>query len=137
MFSTTESLDLIAALAWGLHMAGVRKGDRVANVTETNRPEWYFVDSAVTSLGAVDLPIYPNISFEEYEFILGDSEAKLIFVSSDRLYRLLAPLQAKLPALRHIYTYDPVAGAEQWTQLTAAGLEGLGETRQQECLGEN
>ena len=127
MFSTAESLDLIAALAWGLHMAGVRKGDRVANVTETNRPEWCFIDSAVMSLGAVDLPIYPNISFEEFEFILGDSEAKLIFVSSDRLYHLLAPLQAKLPALQHIYTYDPVAGAEQWTQLTAAGREGLGE----------
>jgi long-chain acyl-CoA synthetase len=127
MFSTAESLDLIAALAWGLHMAGVRKGDRVANVTETNRPEWCFIDTAVMSLGAVDLPIYPNISFEEFEFILGDSEAKLIFVSSDRLYHLLAPLQAKLPALRHIYTYDPVAGAEQWTQLTAAGLKGLGQ----------
>ena len=127
MFSTSESLDIIAALAWGLHMAGVRKGDRVANVTETNRPEWYFIDSAVMSLGAVNLPIYPNISFEEFEFILGDSEAKLIFVSSDRLYRLLAPLQVKLPALRRIFTYDPVAGGEQWTQLKAAGLEGLGE----------
>jgi long-chain acyl-CoA synthetase len=125
--STAESLDIIAALAWGLHMAGIRKDDRVANVTETNRPEWYFIDSAVMSLGAVDLPIYPNISSEEFEFILSDSEAKLIFVSSDRLYHLLAPLQAKLPALRNIYTYDPVAGVEQWTQLKAAGLEGLGE----------
>ncbi|HSZ79557.1 MAG TPA: long-chain fatty acid--CoA ligase, partial [Chthoniobacterales bacterium] len=83
---------------------------------------------------AVDLPIYPNISFEEFEFILGDSEAKLIFVSSDRLYHLLAPLQAKLPALRQIYTYDPVAGAEQWTQLTAAGLEGLGQQDNKSAL---
>jgi long-chain acyl-CoA synthetase len=124
-FSTTESVDIIAALACGLHMAGVGKGDRVANVTETNRPEWYFIDSAVMSLGAVDLPIYPNISFEEFEFILSDSEAKLIFVSGDRLYHLLAPLLTKLPALQHLYTYDPVAGAEQWTQLTAAGREGV------------
>jgi long-chain acyl-CoA synthetase len=134
MFSTAESLDLIAALAWGLHMAGVRKGDRVANVTETNRPEWCFIDSAVMSLGAVGLPIYPNISFEEFEFILGDSEAKLIFVSSDRLYHLLAPLQTKLPSLQHIYTYDPVAGAEQWTQLTAAGREGLGQQDNKSAL---
>jgi long-chain acyl-CoA synthetase len=134
MFSTAESLDLIAALAWGLHVAGVRKGDRVANVTETNRPEWCFIDSAVMSLGAVNLPIYPNISFEEFEFILGDSEAKLIFVSSDRLYHLLAPLQAKLPSLQHIYTYDPVAGAEQWTQLTAAGREGLGQQDNKSAL---
>jgi long-chain acyl-CoA synthetase len=133
-FSTAESLDIIAALAWGLHVAGVRKGDRVANVTETNRPEWYFIDSAVMSLGAVDLPIYPNISSEEFEFILSDSEAQLMFVSSERLYQLLAPLQVKLPALRHIYTYDPVAGAEQWTQLKAAGLEGLGEKDNKSAL---
>jgi long-chain acyl-CoA synthetase len=124
-FSTAESLNIITALAWGLHMAGIREGDRVGNVTETNRPEWYFIDSAVMSLGAVGLPVYPNISSEEFEFILSDSEAKLIFVSSARLYHLIAPLQAKLPALRNIYTYDPVAGVEQWTQLKAAGLEGL------------
>jgi long-chain acyl-CoA synthetase len=126
-FSTAESLDIISALAWGLHMAGVRQGDRIANVTENNRAEWYLIDSAVISLGAVGLPIYPNIASEEFEFILNDSEAKLIFVSSDRLYRLLAPLQVRLPALRHIYTYDPVEGVEQWTQLKAAGLQGLGE----------
>src|ERR1700727_1745961 len=71
-FSTAASLEIITALAWGLHAAGVRAGDRVANVAETNRPEWCFIDSAVMSLGAVDLPIYPNISFEEFEFILGD-----------------------------------------------------------------
>ena len=124
-FSTAESLDIIAALAWGLHTAGVREGDRIANITETNRAEWYFIDCAVMSLGAVHLPIYPNISSEEFEFILSDSEAMSIFVSSDRLYQLIAPLQAKLPALRHIYTYDPVGGVKQWTQLKAAGQVGL------------
>lgn len=126
-FSTAQSLDIIRALAWGLHAAGVREGDRIANVAETNRAEWYFIDCAVTYLGAVHLPVYPNISSEEFEFILSDSEAKLIFVSSDRLYHLIAPLQAKLPALRHIYTYDPVKGVKQWTQLKTAGQEGLGE----------
>src|ERR1700726_2190832 len=124
-FSTTESLETIAALAWGLHLAGIREGDRIANVTETNRVEWCFIDSAVMCLGAVHLPIYPNISSEEFEFILSDAEAKLIFVSSDRLYQLILSLQAKLPALRHIYTYDPVEGVRQWTYLKTAGQEGL------------
>ena len=126
-FSTAESLDVIRALAWGLRAAGIREGDRIANVTETNRVEWYFIDCAVTCLGAVHLPIYPNISSEEFEFILSDSEAKLIFASSDRLYQLIAPLQSKLPALRHIYTYDPVRGVKQWTQLRTAGQQGLGD----------
>ena len=103
-FSTTESLDIIAALAWGLYLAGIREGDRIANITETNRAEWYFIDNAVMCLGAVHLPIYPNISSEEFEFILSDSEAKLLFVSSDRLYQLIAPLQAQAPCpATHLY----------------------------------
>jgi long-chain acyl-CoA synthetase len=126
-FSTTESLETIAALAWGLHLAGIREGDRVADVTETNRVEWCFIDSAVMCLGAVHLPIYPNISSKEFEYILSDSEAKLIFVSSERLYQLIAPLQAKLPALRQIYSYDPVQGVKQWTQLKTAGEESLAD----------
>ena len=125
-FSTRESLDAVAALAWGLYLTGVRKGDRIANITETNRAEWYFIDNAVMYLGAVHLPIYPNISSEEFEFILSDSEAKLLFVSSDRLYRLIAPIQAaRLPGLRQIYSYDPVQGVNQWTILKDAGQDVL------------
>ena len=126
-FSTAESLEITAALAWGLHKSGVRKGDRVANVTETNRAEWCFIDSAVMRLGAVHVPIYPNICSEEFEFILSESEAKVIFVSSERLYQIIAPLQVKLPALRQIYTYDPVPSVKQWTQLRTAGEEGLAD----------
>jgi long-chain acyl-CoA synthetase len=133
-FSTAESLDIIAALAWGLHTAGIRQGDRIGNVAETNRVEWYFIDSAVMSLGAVHLPIYPNIAPEEFEFILSDSEAKLIFVSSDRLYRVISSLRAKLPALQHIYTYDAVQGVKQWTHLKAAGQEGLGDRENKTIL---
>ena len=126
-YSTAESLEIVAAVAWGLHTLGVRKGDRVANVTETNRVEWNFIDGAVMSLGAVHVPIYPNISAEEYEFILSDSEAKLLFVSSERLYHLIAPLLKKLPALGDIYTYDPVNGATQWTQIKTSGENGLSD----------
>jgi long-chain acyl-CoA synthetase len=133
-FSTAESLEIIADLAWGLHMSGIRKGDRVANVTETNRAEWCFIDSAIMYLGAVHVPIYPNISAEEYEFILSDSEAKLLFVSSERLHKLITPLKAKLPALRQIYTYDPVQSAKQWTQLKVAGQEGLRDHRNRTIL---
>ncbi len=124
-YSTAESLETIAALAWGLHNLGIRKGDRVANVAETNRAEWIFIDGAVMSLGAIHLPIYPNIAAEEYEFLLSHSEAKLLFVSSERLYQLIDPLRKKLPALQDIYTYDPVKGARPWTQIKASGQEGL------------
>src|SRR6516165_4807177 len=126
-YSTAQSLEIVGALAWGLHTLGVRKGDRVANVTETNRVEWNFIDGAVMSLGAVHVPIYPNISAEEYEFILSDSEAKLLFVSSERLYHLIAPLLSKLPALEDIYTYDSVNRAKPWTQIKTSGEKDLAD----------
>ena len=51
------------------------------------------------SLGAVHVPIYPNLNPEEFEFILNHSAAKLVFVSSESLYRVMAVIQKRLPSL--------------------------------------
>ena len=122
-FSTSQSIEIIERLAWGLYLSGVRPGDRVASVTDNNRPEWNFVDNAVLSLGAIHVPIYPNIAPEEYEFILSDSGASLIFCSSRRLYELLGPVVKKLPSIRAMYLFDPVPNAKSWNELVAAGQE--------------
>ncbi len=132
--STSDCVEAIAALSWGLHLSGIRAGDRIANVTETNRIEWYIIDAAVMSLGAIHLPIYPNISAEEFEFILNDSEARLLFVSSERLYQTIAPLQRKLPALRQIVSYDRVSGVKQWKELQDAGRAGLQDSESKTSL---
>jgi long-chain acyl-CoA synthetase len=124
-FSTNESIEIIDKLAWGLHLRGVRSGDRVASVSDNNRPEWNFLDNAVLSLGAIHVPIYPNIAPEEYEFILKDSGASLIFCSSQRLYELLRPVIAKLSSIKEIYVFDAVAGAKSWSDLVSAGKEVL------------
>jgi long-chain acyl-CoA synthetase len=128
-FSTQEVVDSVDQLGWGLHLASIRKGDRVANVTETNRPEWNFIDLAVMSLGAVHVPIYPNISTDEYQFILTNSGAKLVFVSSVRLFKIIRPLAERMPGLLGIYSYDPVEGANLWTKLRDHGREGLRDDR--------
>src|SRR3954451_14755371 len=47
----------VRAVALGLSSLGVRKGDRVALLSE-NRPDWSVVDLAILSLGAVNVPIY-------------------------------------------------------------------------------
>ena len=68
-YSAQEIADTVRALAAGLHATGVRPGDRIANSTETNRPEWNFIDLAVLSLGAVHVPIYPTLTAEEFQYI--------------------------------------------------------------------
>jgi len=124
-YSTAWLVKSVNELAWGLHFWGICKGDRVANVTENSRVEWNIIDGAVTSLGAIHLPIYPNISAQDYEFILNDSGAKLIFVSSERLFRIISSLRPRLKDLEAIYTYDLVKGATSWLELKTAGEAGL------------
>ncbi len=105
-YSTQELVQIVDELAWGLHLAGLRQGDRVANITETNRPEWNFIDLAVMSVGAIHVPIYPNIAAEEISFILKDCEPKMIFVSSARLEKLIGAVAALLPEPLAIYSYE-------------------------------
>jgi long-chain acyl-CoA synthetase len=69
---------LIVAL---LRDHGVARGDRVALLSE-NRPEWVLADRAVLCLGAVTVPVYPNLPVAHVAEILRDSGAKLAFAST-------------------------------------------------------
>lgn len=124
-YSAQEIADTVRALAAGLYALGVRPGDRIANSTETNQPAWNFIDLAVLSLGAVHVPIYPTLTTEEFHYILEDSGAKLVFVSTEALRTKVAGVRDRLPTLEAIYTYDPAegdaTGACCWTGLHLAG----------------
>ncbi len=133
-FSTDQVVSIVEGLACGLQLAGIRAGDKVANVTDNNRPEWNFVDLAILSIGAVHVPIYPNASADDYRFILSDARPSLVFVSNQRLLELIRPLAAEVPDIRGIYTYDEVAGAESWKKLEAAGQEALQDASVKEKL---
>jgi long-chain acyl-CoA synthetase len=73
-----ESGRKILSIAGALRSIGVKKGDKVAVISQT-RSEWLLTDLAIQSCGAITVPIYPNISAETASFILKDSEAKVVF----------------------------------------------------------
>jgi long-chain acyl-CoA synthetase len=68
---------------------GVKKGDRVAILSE-NRPEWALADFGSLLLGAVVVPIYTTLTAEQTAYLLKDSGAKVIFLSTaDQLKKFL------------------------------------------------
>ncbi|HEU0252387.1 MAG TPA: long-chain fatty acid--CoA ligase [Pyrinomonadaceae bacterium] len=77
----------------GLAGLGIRPGDRVALLSE-NRPDWSIADLAILSLGAINVPIYTTQALEQVDYILSDSGARAIFISSRRLYKHLQPVLA-------------------------------------------
>jgi long-chain acyl-CoA synthetase len=76
----------VAATAHALQQWGIRKGDRVAILSE-NRPEWSTADFAILLLGAVTVPVYATLTPEQTAYTLGDSGATVIFVSTEQQLR--------------------------------------------------
>lgn len=72
----------VVATTRALQEWGVRKGDRVAILSE-NRPEWSIADFAVLLLGAVTVPVYATLTPEQTAYTLRDSGASVIFVSTE------------------------------------------------------
>ena len=103
--SSREVLLKVAALAVAFREMGVGAGDRVALLSE-NRLEWALTDYAVLGTGAVTVPLYSTLLESDVEFILRDSGAKGIIVSTrDQLKKILA-VRAALPELEFVVAMD-------------------------------
>ena len=81
-----EVIERVKRIAMGLSALGVTAGDRVAIISE-NRPEWSFVDLAILSLRAVNVPIYTTQAVEQIRYILENSGAKMLFISGKKLWK--------------------------------------------------
>jgi long-chain acyl-CoA synthetase len=96
--SSLEISRRVAGTARGLQELGVRKGDRIAILSE-NRPEWTIADFAILLLGAVTVPVYATLTPEQTAYTLRDSGATVVFVSTElqlrKVQAILAQTQIK------------------------------------------
>ncbi len=115
-FSTQQVIDLAEKLSLGLMAMGVGPGDKVA-VASGNRAEWCLVDLAILRIGAVNVPLYPTASSEDYTYVLAHCEAKACFSSNAEIHAKVRAAQENAPALRHLFTFDRLPDARHWTDL--------------------
>lgn len=88
--SWSEAARQVAAFADSLKRIGIESGDRVMLVSE-NRPEWLIADLGIMAAGAVTVPAYTTNTTRDHTHILGNSGAKAVIVSSQKLARNLIP----------------------------------------------
>ncbi len=122
-YSTQEFIDHANAVSRGLLKLGINPGDKIGIICTVNRPEWNMTDIGVLQTGAIDVPIYPTISSEDYEYILNHSECKVCFVSDKVVLDKLNAIKDKVPTLKHIYTYDKIEGATNWSEMLDSNNE--------------
>ena len=104
--------------ARGLASLGIRRGDRVAILSE-NRPEWAIADFACLTAGLTDVPIYPTLPAEQITYILKDSGAVAIFVSNKDQAEKIREIRSQLPGLKSVIGFDEIPG---FTNLSIADL---------------
>ena len=107
----------------GLAGVGVGKGDVVA-IVSGNRVEWAAACYATYGLEAAFVPLYEQQRPEEWRFILGDCEAKVVIVGSSSAFERISAMQSELPALRHVVGIElPPADPRSFDALARAGEE--------------
>jgi len=107
--SSTEIYRGVVGVARALESWGIGKGDRVAILSE-NRPEWTITDFAALSLGAVTVPIYSTQTAEQTSFILRDSGARVIALSTKHQLEKVLTIQWHTP-LERILVMDAIETA--------------------------
>ncbi len=115
-------------LSIGLQELGVRRGDRVAILSE-NRPEWAIADYARLAARCTDVPIYPTLPAKQAEYILRDSGAVAVLVSSGAQLEKVTKIRDRLPALVHVITFDDSAtgaGVVRFEQVLERGRAARG-----------
>jgi long-chain acyl-CoA synthetase len=109
-FSSKELFERIRDVSLGLGTLGIQSGDRVAIIAES-RPEWLIADLAILARGGVTVPIYPTLSAGSARYILEDSGARVVIVSTKLQLDKVQEVRHLLPAVESIIVIDPVDAA--------------------------
>jgi long-chain acyl-CoA synthetase len=99
--SFDQVLETVRGLSLGLIELGVERGDKVSILANT-RPEWTYFDFAALSAGAVVVPIYQTNSPEECQYVLENSDAKVVVVEDEEQLEKVRAVRDKLPLLEHV-----------------------------------
>ena len=121
----SEMKSLVYNFASGLYKSGIKKGDRIALISE-GRNDWVMSELAILYIGAVNVPISVKVEeLSDLKFRLAHSETKIVIVSQNHLPKI-RKIKGDLPDLEKIIILDQIADFEE-DELYAAEVARLGK----------
>ncbi len=112
----------VDAMRGGLAKVGIGQGDTVA-IIAGNRVEWAVAAYATYGLGARFCPMYEHQLDEDRRYIVEDSGAKVVLVSTYAIYETIKSWPAEIENLEHVFSMALPAEDEA----SFAGLIELGK----------
>ncbi|MBE0648931.1 MAG: long-chain fatty acid--CoA ligase [Bacteroidales bacterium] len=118
--SASDYVNLSHRLSLGLLELGVTSGTRIATVM-ANCPEWNLFDMAISQVGAIQVPIYPTISEENYHYIFTDAEVEYLIIYNQETCSRIRHIVKGLSKIKGVYSIQKVRGVPLWTDLLELG----------------
>lgn len=129
-YSSSEIQETADNLSLGLLKLGFQPGDKFAIISH-NRTEWTFVDLGILQIGGIDVPVYPTMYKDEFEYIFNDAEIKLAFAEDKELYQKVKSVLPKVKSMQDIYTFDEIKEAKHWSEISSYADDSLKERLQE------
>ncbi|MFT5257994.1 MAG: long-chain acyl-CoA synthetase, partial [Arenicella sp.] len=120
--STQEYIDKANQLSRGLLNLGIKPNDKIAIISSNNRTEWNICDIGILQTGAQNVPIYPTICKEDYEYVLNHSEAIYCFVSDIEVLEKVNHIKENTQ-LKGVFTFDAIDNEKSWTTILDLGKD--------------
>lgn len=122
--SADELLKRARQIAGGFYSLGLRRGDRVAILSES-RPEWTLTDAGCMFSGAIDVPIYPTLTASQVRYILKDSGARVLVLANEEKFLQIREILSECPAVEQLVFFEKPSAPET-PGMTLAELEKRG-----------
>ena len=119
-YSTKDYVRLSHAAARSFLALGLKPGTRIISIS-SNRPEWNFIDMGCALARMVHTPVYPTLSADDYLFIFNHSEAELIFIGNEMLYKKISPVVAQMDKPAKVVLIDESDSIYCFKQFLAEG----------------
>ena len=103
----SELLKIVESAACGIMSLGGRHQDRIGIISQSS-PFWTQADMAICCSGCVSVAIFPTLSSDETEYILNDSECRIIFAGNEKILEMLIPMLDRIRSLNKIIVMDPL-----------------------------
>jgi long-chain acyl-CoA synthetase len=103
--SAGEMLQRVRWIAAGLCTLGLKRGDRVAILSES-RPEWVLTDAACMFATAIDVPIYPTLTPPQVRYILKDCGARVLLIQNEEKFLHVREVLGECPEIEQVVFFE-------------------------------
>lgn len=132
--STQQYIAQANSISRALLRLGIQKQAKIAVISSNNQTKWHLLDIGILQIGAQNVPIYPTISAQDYQYILDHSDASYVFVSDKEIYDKLISVKDNLPNIKEIYSFDPIDGCKSIDELFELGKDESNQDKVQQIM---